>query len=58
MTEPATPQPPYPPYKPLVSRRFTADELLNPRRAWVPSHLTDIRATFARIRAEQEARHG
>ncbi len=58
MTRPAKPLPLYQPYRPLVSRRYTGNELLNPRRAWVPSHLTDIRATFARVCAEQEARHG
>jgi hypothetical protein len=41
--------------KPLQSSQYTGRQLLNPQREYVPESHTDIRITFARIRAEQDA---
>lgn len=41
--------------KPLQSRQYTGNQLLNPQREYVPKSHSDIRVTFARIRAELEA---
>lgn len=37
----------------LTSKEYTGKQLLNPQREYVSSAATDIRATFARIKAEQ-----
>jgi hypothetical protein len=41
--------------KPLQSQQYTGRQLLNPQREYVPESHSDIRITFARIRAEQDA---
>lgn len=40
--------------KQLISSKYPAHHLLNPAKAYVPAAQTDIRATFARIQAEQQ----
>jgi hypothetical protein len=39
--------------KPLTSKEYPSTHLMNPAKDYVHSSRTDIRATFARIRAEQ-----
>lgn len=43
------------PLRKLVSREYPSAHLANPARRYVNAASTDIRATFARIRAEQAA---
>jgi hypothetical protein len=40
--------------KPLISLEYACTRhIMNPKREYIPASHTDIRATFARIRAEQ-----
>lgn len=41
--------------RPLTSKQYTGNQILNPTRRYVPAAATDLRETFARIRAEQQA---
>ncbi len=40
--------------KPLRSKEYPTSHLLNPRREYVRSHMTDITQTFERVRREQK----